>query len=142
MGSSSAQRAAAAEKRAKAVALRLAGLDWATVAQQSGYRSPGAACTAVSEALKAAREKQAASAEELRQLTAMRYERLLTAAWGKAVKGDVKAIETAARIVDRMVKLEGLAAPEKVDVDLTGQITADDLMALIRSGRGAADADG
>lgn len=117
MSASTAQRAEAARKRAQAVSLRMAGVDWATIADRVGYRSPGAACTAVSEALKAAREEQTANAEELSTLIAMRLDRLQAAVWPQAIKGDPRSAEVALKVIDRRIRLEGLDAPMRVSVE-------------------------
>ncbi|MET7720661.1 hypothetical protein [Streptomyces mirabilis] len=133
MSASKAKRAQVAERRSKAIAMVLAGVDYDTIADRLGYASRGAAHTDVDRALSANLTDLKEQAGKLRETQAMRYQRLLAAVWPKALKGDLKAVETAARLVDRIVKLWGLAEPDKLDLDVTGQITADDLLALIRS---------
>lgn len=115
MGASKAQRAKAAEKRAKAIAMRLAGADWNTIANTVGYASPGAAYTAVDEALKANLRQQDQKVEELRQLTVMRYDRLQAAFWPKALKGDPKAAEVVLKCLAGRERVEGTAAPTKTE---------------------------
>lgn len=115
MAPSTAQRAAAAKKRAQAVALRLAGMDWATIAERTGYGSAGAACTAVKEALKADLKEQAENVEALRTLTVMRYDRLQAAYWAEAIKGDPKAAEIVLKCLAGRAKVEGVDAPAKVE---------------------------
>lgn len=115
MGASKAQRAKAAEKRAKAVAMRLAGADWNSIAKAVGYASPGAACTAVDEALKANLRQQHDKTEELRQLAVMRYDRLQAAFWPKALKGDPKAADVVLKCLAGRERVEGTAAPTKME---------------------------
>ncbi|MCM1964851.1 hypothetical protein [Streptomyces sp. G1] len=139
MAASKAQRAATAERRRKAISMVLAGVDWDTIAERLGYASRGAAHTDVTRALEANLRDVAGEAAVLREVQGLRYERLLAALWGKALKGDPKHVEGAAKIVDRVVKLYGLAEPDKLKLDATGTVTAEDLMAMIRSA--PADAD-
>ncbi|MEU5834490.1 hypothetical protein ABZ820_12570 [Streptomyces diacarni] len=129
MAASKAQRAAAAKKRAQAVALRIAGMDWATIAERTGYRSAGAACTAVTEAMKANLHEQAHNAEELRALTVMRYDRLQAAYWPDALKGDKKAADVVLKCLAGRARIEGTEAPTRLNVD--AQKLGDEILALL-----------
>lgn len=137
MSASKAKRAATAERRKNAIQMVLAGLDYETIAERLHYASRGAAHTDVDRALSANLADLKKEAGVLREVQARRYHRLLAAVWPKALKADgkdqLKAVETAARLVDRVVKLYGLAEPDKLDLDVTGQITAEDLMEIIRN---------
>jgi hypothetical protein len=115
MSASKAQQAATAERRAKACAMRLAGADWQTIADALGYSSRGAAHTDVTRSLKANRKAEAGQAEELRQLTVARYDRLQAAFWPKALKGDPKAAEVVLKCLAGRAKIEGVDAPAKVE---------------------------
>lgn len=137
MAASKAQRAAAAKKRATAVALKLAGVDWATIAERTGYRSPGAACTAVTEALKANQAELTRNVEELRSVQIARYDRLQAAFWPDAIKGDVKAAEIVLKCLAGRGKVEGTEAPTRVNVN--AQQLGDELLALLTEG--AADTE-
>ncbi|MFJ8852352.1 hypothetical protein [Streptomyces sp. NPDC102437] len=122
MGASKAQRAAAAKKRTQATTLRLAGMDWATIADRVGYASPGAACTAVNEALKANLREQTENVEELRALNVARYDRLQAAFWSLAIQDkDKKAADVVLKCIAGRERLQGLAAPAKVEH--SGEIT-------------------
>ncbi|MFE7357736.1 hypothetical protein ACFU8Q_32535 [Streptomyces sp. NPDC057543] len=133
MSASKAKRAQVAERRKNAIQMVLAGLDYETIADRLGYASRGAAHTDVDRALTANITDLKKEASTLREVQARRYHRLLTAVWPKALKGDLKAVETASRLTDRVVKLYGLAEPDKLDLDVTWQITAEDLMEIIRN---------
>ncbi|MFC9341476.1 hypothetical protein ACFT0G_31010 [Streptomyces sp. NPDC057020] len=136
MSASKAKRAEVAERRKNAIQMVLAGLDYETIAERLGYASRGAAHTDVSRALTANLADVKKEAATLREVQARRYQRLLAAVWAKAIKADtdnLKAVETAARLVDRIVKLYGLAEPDKLDIDMSGTVTADDLMDIIRN---------
>lgn len=138
MAASKAQRAAAAKKRTQAIALRIAGVDWATIADRVGYRSAGAACTAVKEAMEANLKEQDAGADELRALTVMRYDRLQAAYWSDAVKGDKKAADVVLKCLAGRAKVEGTEAPTRLNVE--AQRLGDEILALL--GEEAGDAGG
>jgi hypothetical protein len=137
VSASKAKRAQVAERRKNAIQMVLAGLDYETIAERLGYASRGAAHTDVDRALRANLADLGKEAVALREVQARRYQRLLAAVWPKALKSDgndqLKAVETAARLVDRVVKLYGLAEPDKLNLDVSGQITAEDLMEMIRN---------
>jgi hypothetical protein len=137
VSASKAQRAATAERRKNAIQMVLAGVDYETIAERLHYASRGAAHTDVDRALRANMADLGKEAAALREVQARRYQRLLAAVWPKALKSEgadqLRAVETAARLVDRVVKLYGLAEPDKLNLDVSGQITAEDLMEMIRN---------
>lgn len=116
MPASKAQRAATAERRAKAVAMRLAGADYETIAQKLGYYNRGAAYNDINRALEANVAEQRRSAEILRQEELQRLDRLQAGAWMAAASGDPKAIDVVLKIIDRRCKLLGLDAPVRHEV--------------------------
>lgn len=116
MPASKAQRAATAKRRAQAVAMRMAGLDYQTIADRLEYKTRQAAAKDVERALAANLAEVTRTAEEFREVERMRLERLQAAAWQAAVGGDLKAIETCLRIIDRRCKLLGLDAPQRHEV--------------------------
>ncbi|GAA1431829.1 hypothetical protein GCM10009601_51650 [Streptomyces thermospinosisporus] len=117
MAASRAQRARAAEKRKLAVELALAGLDWESIAERTGYASRGAACTAVNEALKNHLKEMGQNLDELRTVEIARLDRLQAALWPKAMKGDTKAADSVARIVAQRCKLQGVEPPTKIQLE-------------------------
>jgi hypothetical protein len=112
------------QRRKQAIALRLAGVDLLTIMEQVNRVTPEehhySSATHVSVDLKRARERSRAeldsSVEDLRELQLERLERLLAATWPKAVKGDTRATDTAARLIQQMCKLKGLEAPTQVEL--------------------------
>lgn len=159
MPASKAQRAAAAAKRKKAVALALAGMDWQSIADQTGYASPGAACTAVNEALKINLREQSELVEELRAVEIARYDRLQAAFWPKAIsEKDPKAAEVVLKCIAGRNKLTGTEAPLRTEhsgpgggpIALTGAqmdefeaiLTAGDVTASSTADRQGAGDDG
>ncbi|MFM9594100.1 hypothetical protein ACKI16_23885 [Streptomyces scabiei] len=136
MGASRAQRAAAARKRAEATQLRIAGVDWATIADRVGYASPGAACTAVGEALKANLREQDQNVEELRALGVAKVNRLQAAFWTEAVvKKDIKAAKIVLECIRQEARFQGTEAPTRVNLE--AQRLADEILAAL-----AGDDDG
>lgn len=116
MAASKAQRARTAERRAKAIALRIAGLEYQQIADRLGYASRGAAYTDINRALEQHVAEMRSSAEVLRQQELARLDRLQASLWPQAVAGDNKVAETILRIIDRRCKLLGLDAPTKHEV--------------------------
>lgn len=116
MPASKAQRAKTADRRGKAIALRLAGMDWQTIADRLDYSSRAAACVDVNRALEANLAEQSQAADTLRETETLRLDRLQAAAWPSAVKGDLKAIETVLKVIDRRVKLQGLDMPLRAEL--------------------------
>lgn len=116
MGTTKAKQAKVAERRAKAITLRLAGMDWQTIADRLEYTSRGAACQDVARALEANLAEQSQAADTLREVESLRLDRLQAAAWPAAVKGDLKAIETVLKVIDRRVKLQGLDMPLRAEL--------------------------
>lgn len=125
MSASKAQRAQTAERRKNAIAMRLAGADWDTIADRLGYASKGAAYTDVQRALEASLTGMRENAETLRQLANMRLDRLLMVVYPKALGGDLKAVEQARGIIADQRKLNGLDAPTKHEVVSIGAIEAE-----------------
>ena len=116
MPASKAQRTKTAERRSKAVKMRIAGADWETIASACGYASRGAACTDVTRALEAQTAEMLRDADVLRQMELARLDRLQAAFWAAAIQGDADAARTVFGCIDRRTKLLGLNAPERHEV--------------------------
>ena len=116
MPASKAKQAATAERRSKAVAMRLAGMDYETIAQRLGYYNRGAAYNDITAALEANVAEQNRNADVLRQEELQRLDRLQAGVWQAAAAGDPRSVDTALRIVDRRCKLLGLDAPQRHEV--------------------------
>jgi hypothetical protein len=125
MPASKAQRTKTAERRAKAVSMKIAGADWDTIAEALGYASKGAACTDVTRALEAATAEQQRNAEVLLYLELARLDRLQRAFWPAALKGDEGAARTVLGCIDRRVKLLKLEPPQRHEVITLGAIEAE-----------------
>ena len=106
-------RAEVAERRAKALALRVAGLHWQQIADQLGHKTPGAAAQDVSRALDARRAEMNGPPDEFTALELERLEAMERAAWtvlrrhsGGGGDGDVlEAIDRLVRISESRRRL-------------------------------------
>ncbi|WP_433341697.1 hypothetical protein [Streptomyces sp. CA-253872] len=138
MGASKAQRATAAKKRAQATSLRVAGVDWATIADRVGYASAGAACAAVGEALKANLREQEQSVDELRAVGLAKINRLQAAFWPAAIQDkDVRAAKIVLECIKQEARLQGTEAPTRVNVE--AQRLVDEILAVMADDDGAED---
>lgn len=116
MPPSRAQRARTAERRTKAIALRIAGADWEQIAATLEYKGGrGEACKDVTRALEAHIREQHQQAEVLRETELLRLDRLQRGQWTQAVAGDSRAADTVLKIVDRRMRLLGLDVPPDVE---------------------------
>jgi hypothetical protein len=119
MPASKAQQAATAARRTKAIALRMAGVDYETIADRLDYASRQAAAKDVRRALEEYRAEETAAIEAWRELEGQRLDRLQAAAWSAAAKGDLKAIETVLKVMAQRSKLLGLEAEkQRNDADI------------------------
>lgn len=116
MPASRAQRAATAERRGKAVAMRLAGLDFETIATRLGYADRAAAHKDITRAMETSIAEMSRNADVLRQEELARLDRLQAGVWTAAAAGDPKAVSTVLQIIDRRCRLLGLDAPQRVEV--------------------------
>lgn len=99
-----------------ALQLAVAGTDWEDIAKALGFPTARAARVATETALE--KELRSHSKEFLRQIASKRLERLLRAAWPKAINGDspeqLPAIGKAREVIADFRKLHGLDAPMEV----------------------------
>lgn len=116
MPASKAQRAVTAERRSKAIAMKLAGADYEHIATRLGYASRGAAYTDIDRAMQASVAEQDREASVLRQVEVARLDRLQAAFWPRALGGDTKAGELCLKIIDRRCKLVVGDAPTRLEV--------------------------
>lgn len=108
------------EKERKALELRRAGVDYATIARQLGYSNRGTVHRMVQKAMARVNKEPA---EALRNLEQERLDRLQAAVWQDALKGSYGAVDRVIRIMERRAKLLGLDAPTAITNEVTGEIT-------------------
>lgn len=106
------------DKQQKALELRKAGVSYAAIAKQLGYRGPSGAHAAVAAALKKTLQEPA---DEVRTLELERLDAMLLAIWRQVKEGNHGAIDRALRILERRAKLLGLDAPVKQDITSHGE---------------------
>ncbi|MFE2850568.1 hypothetical protein ACFXJO_05470 [Streptomyces lavendulae] len=116
MVASKAQQAFTAERRAKAIRLKINGASYTEIAEQLGYSSRGSACSDVRRALEKHVIEEGLAVEAWRELELARLDILQKAVWEKAMEGDPRSIETALKILDRRAKMLGLDSAVKLEV--------------------------
>jgi hypothetical protein len=110
------------ERRRKVVQLRLAGLQFPEIVRRmEEYFGPGADPALARMDWKRIRDKSRTltedSVEELRSLQIERLEMLLAGVWKNALTGDVKSVDSAGRLIERIYKLQGLEPPTQVQLN-------------------------
>jgi hypothetical protein len=139
MPASRAQRTKTAERRAKAVAMRLSGADFDTIAAELGYADRAAAHKDITRAMEASVAEQRRSVEVYREETLRTLDLLMVEAWavlrrdhitvshGRVIRDDetgekllddgptLQAVDRVLKILDQRSKLRGENAPVKVE---------------------------
>ncbi|WP_020393504.1 hypothetical protein [Kribbella catacumbae] len=101
------------EKERKALGLRSAGLRYAEIAERLGYANASSARKAVFRGLA---RSAADEADDLRAIEGERLDKLQSAIWTKALRGDLRAIDTIVRLMGHRAKLFGLEMASKHEV--------------------------
>jgi hypothetical protein len=91
------------ERGVQALTLRLAGVDWSTIADRLGYDDPADALDAATAV--ADTQYDGLPMDPLRVLEVLRLDRLQAAVWKDAMKGDLGAVSTALNISDRRIRM-------------------------------------
>ena len=134
MSDNIAQEALDATRLRRAIDLRVRGAHWNEIADACGFPSAAAALKAVGEAMAAATQRAAETADSMRDTANLRLEALLRSTLdmleadapevydedGNPVVGDdravrLRAVDEARRIVADITKLNGVATPDKAD---------------------------
>lgn len=120
----SKERLNKAQKKAKALDLRLAGYTYAKIAEALGI-SDSSAHRYVSEGLDEANRDALEGAHKLRKVMNGRLEKLITALWKDALTADSieerrRSIRELVKLLDRQAKLLGLDAPRVIEATLEG----------------------
>lgn len=102
-----------------ALALRLAGASYESIAKTVGYQSANAAKRAV-EGILEDTVNESRDLPQLRELTGRRIERLLRSVWAKATDEEsadhLAYVRTALALIDRHARLMGVDAPQRLEV--------------------------
>lgn len=139
MPASRAQRAKTAERRKKAVEMRLAGADFDTIATELGYADRASAHKDITRAMEASVAEQHRSVDLYREETLRTLDLLMVEAWavlrrehitvshGRVIRDDetgdkilddgptLQAMDRISRLLDQRSKLRGEYAPIKVE---------------------------
>lgn len=105
-----------ADREVAAIELRRKGLTYQAIADEIGYANAKGAQKAVQRGMQRALQEPA---DELREIEAARLDWAMSRIWGQVESGDLKAIGTMLRIMERRAKLLGLDAPTVVQNDVT-----------------------
>lgn len=122
---STAKRAEIAERRARAVALKVRGATWADVAEKCGYSSRQTAQKDVARALEQHLGEVDRGVAEMRRLLLARLERVTWAMWPDAMAGDAAAARTLLRAISETAKLYGLHDPKRLEQTVSNDLDAE-----------------
>ena len=109
----------AAERTRRAMSLKLAGASYSQIAMNLGYHDASGARKAVQRGMKNALHE---TSSELKKIHYGRLEHMLMLLWPDVNTRDLSSMSAALAVMDRMERLYGLNAAEKIDVS-TGQQT-------------------
>lgn len=113
------------EKELQVLALRRQGHTWDAISQQVGYSSPSSSREAF---FRASNRIIRDDVNEIRQMELDRLDIALASIWSQIISGDLAAINTMLRIMERRAKLLALDAPKRVFVEeKTPPISVEDL---------------
>ena len=92
-------------RKARAVELRIAGMNYDAIARELGLANRGTAWRLVNQAMK---ERVVERVDEHRELELQRLDALQAAFWGNALAGDPKAATIVLKVIDMRIRLLGL----------------------------------
>lgn len=136
-------RILAREKQRRALELRKSGATYDAIARAAGYYDASAARKAVVSAMA---EIVQEPAQELKTLQVERLNHMLLVTWSQVQAGDTRAIDSALRIMDKLDRLMGTEAAQKVDIqhDHSGAVlviegSRDEYLAAMKKMAGVVD---
>ena len=103
------------DKEAQVVQLRRGGLTWDLIAQRVGYKHPASARDAY---MRASARIVRDDIDAIRQTEEDRLDIAQSAIWDKVLDGDVQAVNTLIRVMERRAKLLGLDQPVKIQAEV------------------------
>lgn len=127
------------DKEARVVALRRQGYTWDSISSDVGYSSPSSSRDAF---IRASRRVLREDVDEVRNLELDRLDLALKAIWAGVEAGDIPAINTMLKIMERRSKMLALDSPKRVFIqDDKPPISVDDLEKRIQQIMDEDDAD-
>lgn len=103
------------EKEAEVVKLRRGGLTWDLIAQRVGYKHPASARDAY---MRASARIVRDDVEAIRRTEEDRLDLAQSAIWAKVLQGDLTAVNTLVRVMERRAKLLGLDQPVRIQAEV------------------------
>ena len=141
MADNIAQDVLDAQNLQRALTLRVRGANWSEIAAQCQFASPAAALRAVGEAMAAATQRSAETADQMRDTANLQLDALLNEAWkmldeetpemydedGNLLASDdravrLRAVDEARRLIESNAKLNKLDAKQSEADDASGGI--------------------
>lgn len=116
-------------RRTEAMNLRLAGFSYEAIAERLGV-SESAVHGLIGRTLEKAVNY---SVEQLREVENARLDRAQAAIWTKVLNGDEKAIDSFLRISQRRARLNGLDAPQQVNLSVSVKNEMEQALGELRS---------
>lgn len=104
------------EREAEVLKLRRGGLTFDLIAKELGFSHASGAHKAY---VNACKRIISSDVEEIRNIEAERLDIAQSAIWRKVLGGEIPAIQTLIRIMERRARLFGLDAPTKAQVEVT-----------------------
>src|SRR4051794_4745386 len=98
-------RALATQRRTRAIEMASSGYTYEQIARALGYSNRGTVHHIVHRGLA---KQEARAVDQMRQRQGDRLDGLLAGIWSRAMHGDVRAVNTAARLIMSQCKLYGL----------------------------------
>jgi hypothetical protein len=97
------------------IELRRTGETWERIAKIVGFAGASGALKAYRRAMTRTLKQPT---DELREIELDRLDRLQRGIWERAKDGDIRAIDSVLRIIDRRARLLGLDAPQKIQAEV------------------------
>ncbi|MBT2226282.1 hypothetical protein [Nonomuraea sp. NEAU-A123] len=125
MAMSNTKRAEIAERRAKAINLKLRGATWQEIADRLGYSSRSAACKDISRLLDQHLGEVDRGVAEMRRVLLARLEKITYAMWPEAMAGDAASARTILRAITEQAKLYRLYDPKRLEQTVSNDLDAE-----------------
>lgn len=111
MAASELQQALTSDRRNKALQMRIAKIDYQTIADRLGYADRAAACKDISRAFRRNRKEEDRTLELYKEQELAGLDRAQAAIWPKVLNGVVSAVDAYNRIVQTRARILGMFAP-------------------------------
>jgi transcriptional regulator with XRE-family HTH domain len=103
-----------AKRRTRILELRAAGMTEEQIAEEVGM-SRSAVTAVINKQLDQWMEDDRTNVERVRTMKLYELDQLKRAIWAKALKGDVRAVQTAAKIIGQQARIAGAEAPRETN---------------------------